>query len=170
MNLGEGKHLLTLERDIDYFSGLTSQAAADPSSAARYFSQAAAPMRGTSMHSCYQAMALRQLGREEEAAQVLSEVQHQVERQEHVEPRIDYFATSLPNMLLFRDDLARRRDVDCLLLKALVQLASGNIEPATELFRSVLELDPSQFIASAELRLKQPGLPAVSQVASGQNS
>ena len=165
-NLGEGKHLLTLERDIDYFSGLASHAAADQSSAEKYFSQAAAPIGGISMHSCYQAMALCQLGREEDAAIVLSNVLQDVQRQEHVEPRIDYFATSLPNMLLFRDDLAKRRDVDCLLLKALAQVACGNTKRATELFRSVLEMDPSQFVASAELRL----MPQVSRLATGQNS
>jgi len=118
------------------------------------------------MHSCYQAMALCQLGREEDAAIVLSNVLQDVQRQEHVEPRIDYFATSLPNMLLFRDDLAKRRDVDCLLLKALAQVACGNTKRATELFRSVLEMDPSQFVASAELRL----MPQVSRLATGQNS
>ena len=37
---------------------------------------------------------------------------------ERTEPRIDYFATSLPNMLLFADDLEMRNRIMARLLRA----------------------------------------------------
>ena len=45
-NLGEGKHLLTLERDLDYFSGLAAAAARRFEAAQHYWNAAAAPLPG----------------------------------------------------------------------------------------------------------------------------
>ena len=43
-NLGEGKHLLTLERDLDYFSGLAAQQLGEAELARKYWNAAAAPV------------------------------------------------------------------------------------------------------------------------------
>ena len=42
--------------------------------------------------------------------------------------KIDYFATSLPNMLLFEDDLQQRNRVESLLLSGLAAYGLGNQE------------------------------------------
>jgi hypothetical protein len=53
----------------------------------------------------FKALALRELGRASEARQVL-EALEAFARQEQTRPAtIDYFATSLPNMLVFEEDI-----------------------------------------------------------------
>ena len=151
-NLGEGKHLLTLERDIDYYAALAAQMAGEPTTAESFFLQAAAPLSGISVHSCYQGIALRQLGREDEATNTFKEIRQYIKSQQSTEPRIDYFATSLPNLLLFRDDLAKRRDIECLFLSAMEQASIGDRSSAGESFQRVLTMDPSYLLATEELR------------------
>jgi tetratricopeptide (TPR) repeat protein len=50
-NLGEGKHLLTLERDLDHFSGMAAEQLGDVELAHRYWSAAAAPLPTPGIHS-----------------------------------------------------------------------------------------------------------------------
>ena len=56
---------------------------------------------------------------------------------------IDYFAVSLPDLLVFDADLMLRNKIHCLYLMALgnMGLGNGNIERAERLFKEVLELD-----------------------------
>ena len=72
-NLGEGKHLLTLERDLDYLSGLAAQQLGDTQLAQGYWKAAAAPLSALSTHSYFQAQAMRALGDSEGARAVLRE-------------------------------------------------------------------------------------------------
>jgi len=67
------------------------------------------------------------------------------------EVKIDYFATSLPNLLLFEDDLQKRNQVDCLFLLALSELGLRNHERAMELLNQVLSLDCNHMAAQQEL-------------------
>lgn len=107
-NLGEGKHLLTLERHLDYFAGLAAECAGDRTTAERYYQQASEPLPQISLQSYYQALALRKLGREQDAEVTLRSLLEHARQKKQIEPRIDYFATSLPNLLLFKDDLATK--------------------------------------------------------------
>ncbi|HXO96614.1 MAG TPA: DUF5107 domain-containing protein, partial [Chthoniobacterales bacterium] len=59
-----------------------------------------------------------------EYPQNLGEGKHLLTRETH----LDYFATSLPNLLLFEDDLQKRNRVDCLFLLALSELGLRNPE------------------------------------------
>jgi len=67
------------------------------------------------------------------------------------EVKIDYFATSLPNFLLFEDDLQKRNQIDSLFLRALASLGLGNLERAVEDLRRTLELDKNHLWARVEL-------------------
>ena len=118
-NLGEGKHLLTLERDLDYLSGSSAQALGDTKLARHYWRAAAEPLPSIGVQSYFQAMALRALGKDDIASEVFSRLAEFAKSLLAAEPKIDYFATSLPNMLLFDDDLAKRNRVESLLLSAL---------------------------------------------------
>jgi hypothetical protein len=73
------------------------------------------------------------------------------DRQMDTEVKIDYFATSLPNLLLFEDDLQKRNRVDCLFLLALSELGLGKPERAMELLNQVLSLDCNHIAAQQEL-------------------
>jgi len=78
-------------------------------------------------------------------------------KQMDAEAHIDYFATSLPNLLLFEDDLQKRNRVDCLFLLALSELGMGNSARAVKLLNEVLSLDCNHMAAQQELQfLNQP--------------
>ena len=67
---------------------------------------------------------------------------------------IDYFATSLPTMLLFDDDLRERQRTTALFLQAQARLGLGEKAKARRLLKKVLTRDPSHALA-AEL-LQEP--------------
>jgi hypothetical protein len=49
------------------------------------------------------------------------------------EVKIDYFAVSLPNLLIFEDDLKARNQVHCYFLQGLGYLGLHQFEPAQKL-------------------------------------
>ena len=60
--------------------------------------------------------------------------------------------SSLPNFLLFEDDLQKRNRIGCLYLQGLAKLGLGLHEQAERSFREVLHLDASHLAAEYELR------------------
>ena len=150
-NLGEGKHLLTLERDLDYFSGLAAQQLGDANSARSFWSAAAAPLAEPGPQSYFQALALRALGKQKQSAAVLAELAKVADERMKREPRLDYFATSLPNLLLFHDDLKKRNRIESLLLSALAHGGLGDSGKAVTLLRQVLAEDPNHRFAAEML-------------------
>jgi len=147
-NLGEGKHLLTLERDLDYFSGLAAKGLGDARLAEQYWTAAAAQLRSLGVHSYFRARALAALGDELAAEEVLQELSRFAANELTKTPKIDYFATSLPNLLLFDDDLAKRNRVEATVLSALASDGLGDREKAVQLLQSATEEDPNHLFAS----------------------
>lgn len=150
-NLGEGKHLLTRETHLDYFAGLALSQMGGADEARRYWIRAAAEEGSIAWLSYYRAMSLDALGRKEEAASLLSQMGDFARKQMDAEVKIDYFATSLPNLLLFEDDLQKRNQVDCLFLLALSELGLRKPERAKELLNQVLALDCNHIAAQQEI-------------------
>ena len=150
-NLGEGKHLLVLERQLDYWEGLTLERAGNKASAQEFYRAAAASLASISVHSYYRALGLRKLGHEDEAQAVLEGLGFYAQQHRGDDPSIDYFATSLPNFLLFKDDLKERNLVHCMLLQAYAELGLGQTARALQLFLEVLKLEPSNAAARQEL-------------------
>lgn len=150
-NLGEGKHLLTLERDLEYFSGVAAELLGDAARARRYFEAASAPLASIGYHSLFQALAFQKLGNAQQARAILSSLAAHACTQMQIEPKIDYFAASLPNLLLFDDDLARRNRVECTFLSALAHYGLGEIESAEQELAQVLAQDAANHFAAAEM-------------------
>ncbi len=146
-NLGEGKHLLTLERDLDYVSGLAAEQLGDTELAESYWRAAAAPLPSTNIHSYFRALSLRELGEEQAARAVLSNLAEFAADRMEATPKIDYFATSLPNMLLFDDDLDKRNRVESRLLSALACHGLGDPEQAIQELEWVVVEDPNDLFA-----------------------
>ena len=69
-----------------------------------------------------------------------------------VEPKIDYFATSLPNLLLFDDDLGKRNRIESLLLSALASNGLGDVEGAIRQLEQAVSGDPNHLLANEMLR------------------
>lgn len=59
--------------------------------------------------SVFKALSLRELGRIQEARQVLEALAAYAEAELTMPAKIDYFATSLPNLLVFEEDIQRNK-------------------------------------------------------------
>lgn len=151
-NLGEGKHLLTRETNLDYFTGLALYHLGREKEARQCWTRAAADEGPITWLTYYRAMGLEALDLGKEAAKVLKEMRAFATRQIQAEAKVDYFATSLPNFLLFEDDLQKRNRIECVFLTALAELGERNIERASELLKEVLSLDGNYLAAQEELR------------------
>jgi tetratricopeptide (TPR) repeat protein len=146
-NLGEGKHLLTLERDLDYLSGCAVQHLGVASRAIQFWQNAAAPLPAVGAQSYFQALGAIALGEVERGQKILHDLAEFAEGQKNRTVRIDYFATSLPNMLLFEDDLQQRNRVESLLLSGLAAYGLNEIAQAEECLREVIALDSNHLFA-----------------------
>ena len=88
------------------------------------------PLPEPGVHSYFQALALRELGNEEAGREVLSSLARFADEKRKAVAKIDYFATSLPNLLLFDDDLEERNRIESLFLSALANDGLGNRDKA----------------------------------------
>ncbi len=70
--------------------------------------------------------------------------------------KIDYFATSLPALLLFDDDPQRRQDLEVELLRAQLALLGGEQADARRHLDTILLADPSHELALDLLHTVQP--------------
>ncbi|MDR0848277.1 MAG: DUF5107 domain-containing protein [Propionibacteriaceae bacterium] len=112
-NLGEARHLLVNASHLWLALGDALEASGNHEEALLWWKRAA-EFRGDfqgmevlaySDLTYYSVMALRRLGRDTEADSLRAGLAAYVEAQEQITPRIDYFATSLPTMLLFTEDV-----------------------------------------------------------------
>jgi hypothetical protein len=95
----------------------------------------------------YNAMALKKLGRESEATSLLIELQRYASKLARQQPKIDYFATSLPSMLLFDESLEKRNMLTAKFLQSQAALGLDRINEASRLLEEVLASDPSHALA-----------------------
>jgi hypothetical protein len=70
--------------------------------------------------------------------------------------KVDYFATSLPDLLLFDDDLAERQHTRALLLQAFACAGRDELAGARRLVEQVLDTDPNLAAAQDLSRALQP--------------
>jgi tetratricopeptide (TPR) repeat protein len=103
----------------------------------------------------WSAMACQCLGKIEEATALFQSILDYAEQLERQTPKIDYFATSLPAMLLFEDDLEKRNRIEALYLRGQAFFGLGKIAEALRSFNEVLELDRNH--AGAADLLEQTG-------------
>src|SRR5260370_7727482 len=100
--------------------------------------------------ACCRALALRSLDRKSEAVSVLEELLDFASRQLDAEVRTDYFATSLPNFLLFDDDLQKRNRIEGLFLRGLAKLVLRRIEKSPPPFRIHLSLYVTHLLSQTQ--------------------
>lgn len=158
-NLGEGKHLLTLERPLDYWEAFALEQTNDMKGAQELYQAGAQPLPEPSEHSYYRALSLRKLGSADEADSELEKLKSYALKLRDQEPRIPYFAASLPNFLLFEDDLKKRNLLKSLVLEAYAVLGLGDPAGAAALFEKAAELDPSNYQAQEELAFLKAAAP-----------
>jgi tetratricopeptide (TPR) repeat protein len=162
-SLGEAYHLLQAKADVNYWIGRALKALGRGEEAARHFETSAAEagdfaemaVTEHSPLSYYRGLALRELGREDEARALFRSLREFGERRLGERAKIDYFATSLPNLLVFEEDLQARRDAEHQLLIALACHGLGARGPARGALAKVTAFtntDPHATDLAEELR------------------
>jgi len=131
-SLGEAYHPLQAKADVNYWMGRSSSAMGDVKGAREHFEASAgeagdfAGMAVTahSPLSYYRGLSLMELGRVDEARQLFQSLKEFGEEQRKRTFQIDYFATSLPNLLVFDEDMQARHESEA---QELIDLAEKGL-------------------------------------------
>lgn len=159
-NLGEAKHLLANQSDVHYWLGVALDWSGDKKSARKHW-RAAANFRGDfqqmsvrafSEMTYYSALSLEKLGQNTKARKLLRHLLAYAQQLQMAGARIDYFATSLPTMLLFDDDLQYRQETTALFLQAQAWLGLGLTAKGKAMLKKVLQRDPNHALAADLLK------------------
>ena len=62
------------------------------------------------------------------------------------EVKMDYFAVSLPDFLIFDEDYTKKNQAHCYYLMALANIGLGNQEKAEEFLKKALVIEPSHMM------------------------
>ncbi|OOQ58750.1 tetratricopeptide repeat protein [Mucilaginibacter pedocola] len=161
-NLGEGKLYGTQENDIDYWLGCAYEGLEQADEAKAYFGQSTVGLDEPSAavfyndqqpdKIFYQGLSWAKLGDKERADSIFNKLLAYGKAHAHDEVKIDYFAVSLPNLLIFDDDLNLRNTCHTCFLQGLGLLGLGDLGGAAEMFNKVLLLDAAH--AGAKLHLE----------------
>ncbi|WP_194201921.1 DUF5107 domain-containing protein [Glycomyces albidus] len=149
-NLGEARHPLANTADLHLVLGDALAAAGEDLAARAAWEQAAAQegdfqgmrVQAHSEHTAAAVTALRRLGKHDAATALRDDLERYIAEQAETAATIDYFATSLPTMLLFTVDIQAVHDTRVLVLRAQLAHLDGDTGQAADLARRVLARDP----------------------------
>jgi len=150
-NLGEGKLYGTPENEIFYWMGRVYKGLQQTEKAAAFFQKAT---RGLSQPSAaifyndpqpdsifYQGLSWEELNCPEKANTIFSALVNYGEVHVNDKVEIDYFAVSLPDLMVFDDNLSKRNKVHCLYMMGLGNLGRKKFTVAQALFNEVFAMD-----------------------------
>lgn len=148
-NLGESKHLLANQDEIYYWLGVAHEKLGEQEEAHLWWKRATRKkgdfqqmsVRSISDMTYWSALAHQRLGEAADGASIFRNIYDYSIQLEATEPAIDYFATSLPAMLLLNEDLARRNLVQARFLRAQALAGLRRASEAEALLRGILEID-----------------------------
>jgi tetratricopeptide (TPR) repeat protein len=155
-NLGEARHPLANQSDVHYYLGSILAALGDKNAATKHW-KLAANFRGDfqqmsvkqfSEMTYFSTLALSRLGRVQASKKLFRELLRYGNKLEKTKASIEYFATSLPTMLLFDEDIQSRQVTQALLIQAEARLGLGQIKKGRGLLDEVLKRDPSHPLAA----------------------
>lgn len=149
--LGESRHPLANISHVHFWIAEALAALGRKKDARQHYS-AAAEFRGDfqemsvlafSEMTYFSALSQKRLGRAKQATGTARELLAHAKKLEKTEAHIDYFATSLPTMLLFEDDLQNRQTIAARFMQAQALLLLGGTAPAKRLLRQVMAAEPN---------------------------
>lgn len=162
-NLGEGKLATAEENDVHYYMGCAYEGLDEKEYAQKYFEEAT---KGASEPVLaffyndqqpdkifYQGLAWRKLGNEAKAKSCFNRLIKHGEKHYYDEVKVDYFAVSLPDLLIWEDDLNVRNKIHCNLVIGLGYLGLGDKEQARKSLSEVVRLDINHWGAKAFLKM-----------------
>lgn len=152
-NLGEGKLEGAKDNHVNYYLGLVKEQLGDLPGAGVCFQRACAgtgepaPMMYYNDQPAdmiyYQGLALEKLGRPVEAKARFNKLLDYGERHMFDHMRVGYFAVSLPDFLIFDDDLDKKNRAHCHYLIGLARLGMGEKKAAAVAFEAAIREDPN---------------------------
>jgi tetratricopeptide (TPR) repeat protein len=160
-NLGEGKLPGKPENDIFYWKGLAYEMLNNQAAAIESFQNATKgdtrPMQAVFYNDpqpdniFYQGKAWQKLDDDQYAQQLFSKLIQFGKEHLRDKIRIDYFAVSLPELMVFDSDLDEKNTIHCFYMMGLGYLGQNNKEQANECFREVLSRDVNHLGALTHL-------------------
>jgi tetratricopeptide (TPR) repeat protein len=156
VNLGEGRHLLANMSQVYYWIAQAYEQAGNYEQSKRHW-QRAADVRGDfqamtvrlfSEMTYFSAKSMIRLGERDLARRLLTDLLDYAQELQVSTAKIDYFATSLPTMLLFDDDIQFRQETTALLLRAQAYEGLGESTAARSTLALVIERDPNHAMAA----------------------
>jgi tetratricopeptide (TPR) repeat protein len=162
-NLGEGKLYGAQENDLDYLSGCAYQGLNSADKADSFFKKAtigiSEPVQAIYYNDpqpdkiFFQALAWKKLGDSPKVKIIFNKFISFGEKHMNDEIRIDYFAVSLPDMLVFDIDLNKRNRQHCTYLIGLGNIGLGNYENGKRYLETVLQNDINHQGAAVYLQM-----------------
>lgn len=161
--LGEGKLHGAQENDIFYWLACAYKEMGNKEKASSFFKKAT---QGLSEPTAamfyndqqpdkifYQGLAWHALGEKEKASQIFSRLVEYGKTHLHDEVKIDYFAVSLPDLLIFEDDLNVRNQTHCYYMMGLGYLGLNKPEDTTASLKKALDNDGMHFGSQTHLEM-----------------
>lgn len=154
-SLGEARHPLANPARLLLALGDVAAADGDDERARRAWSVSAAAsgdftrMNPTdySENTYYSILAARRLGDDARATALTAGLSAHARRSASTPARIDYFATSLPSLLLFHDDPQHQQDAVTTIIEGQLAILTPDPSGAARLLEAVLAADPAQELA-----------------------
>ena len=153
VNLGEGRLEGTKDNNIYYYLGCVKEALGDDAGAKECFHLASLGQdepAGMMYYYdqpadmiLYKGLAAQKLGDQRAANACFYKLIDYGEKHIRDHMRIDYFAVSLPDFLIFEEDLNLKNEAHCYYLMGLGRLGLGEKEEAAKQFAQVLKRDKS---------------------------
>lgn len=162
-NLGEGKLYGAQENLQNYFLGAAYEKLGRFDTAAKYYNKAASGLSEPQSAVFYndqppetifcQGIALQKLGRGRDAEKRFNKLINYADKHIKDDVKIDYFAVSLPDFLVFDEDLNKKNKVHCLFMKALGFFGTGDKEKAAKCINKALKLEKYNFALNSYIAL-----------------
>jgi tetratricopeptide (TPR) repeat protein len=150
VNLGEGKLFGTQENDIHYWKGVAFEIMNEQEKASTYFQCAtngiSEPVQALFYNDAqpdkifYQGLAWLKLNNVQKSTEIFKRLIEFGQSHFNDEMKIDYFAISLPDLMVFDQDLNLKNKIHSFYLMALGELGLGNYEAAAGHFQEILKL------------------------------
>ena len=164
LNIGEGKLAGAQENNVDYYLGLAYELAGEINKSKEHFALASVGLAEPTSAMFYndqpphmifyQGLAHAKLGNNAEALSRFNKLVDYGEKHMFDNQTIDYFAVSLPDFLVFEDDLNRKNQIHCKYMMGLGYLGLSKNTKAIECLNDALKLDPNHQGAMLHLKFE----------------
>lgn len=163
-SLGEKYHLLQAKADVNYWIGRSLNDLGRAAEAKKHFELSSQEsgdfsemaVTAHSPLSYFRGLSLRALGETEAAEALFHDLKQFAEDKLESKASIDYFATSLPNLLVFDEDLRKRRNAEAHLLLAFAHHGLGHQEKAVNFLEKSLSFTLTEQRAADLKREMEP--------------